>query len=195
MIHVIFDTSGIGQNKNVSEGNYSALKTLVEFQVIQVHIPFIVKKEVETQEFLFYKQQHDKIKSAIKAFDKIIKSNKLNNSISIMKSQLEDLDKEITQDYSRFSNAWINDLNSIIYDITLDQTNKAWESYFSGTAPFTSEKVRADIPDSFICRSIEDIVNSIATDKKFVLIAKDEKVINTFKDNKKSQYLNLLKSS
>jgi hypothetical protein len=54
MIHVAFDTSGIGQNRSINNINYNALKRLVNENLVTIHIPHVVKREIETQQAAFY---------------------------------------------------------------------------------------------------------------------------------------------
>lgn len=177
MIHIAFDTSGIGKNRSLKDANYKALQRLIEAAKITVHIPYVVKRELETQEKDYYIESYKEFKKALRKFNSVQKPQDLYEKINQIKTEIDNLDNIINIDAERFSKSWIEGLNSHITDITPDQAVLAWESYFDGTYPLTSKKDRKDIPDSFICRSIEHIKQQVGS---LVVIAHDGKVYNTF---------------
>lgn len=179
MIHVAIDTSALEDNKSLIDANYKALKRLVDTQEITIHIPYIVKREIETQEKEFYLEKYKQLQTSLRKFDRVQKPAELYQKINQIKAEIDQLETTILEDAERFSKAWVEGLNSQICELNQDQTNNAWEAYFNGTAPLTSKKERQDIPDSFVCRGIEKIQSDV-TD--LVVLAKDNKIYKTFKN-------------
>lgn len=179
MIHIAIDTSAIGKNKSINDAYYKALKRLVDADELTIHIPYIVKKEIESQEKDYYLQEYKQLKKGLRDFNRVQKPPELYEKINKIKNEVEQLDITITLDADRFSNAWVNGLNSKIWEINTSQTIAAWDAYFSGTPPFTLKKVRDDIPDSFICSSIKEIKDSV---DELIVLANDIKIYDTFKD-------------
>lgn len=176
MIHLTFDTSGIGTDRRTSHPNYEALQRLVKYGFLKLHIPYIVKREIETQQ---YKKYNENYKKLISGTDKISSFTKNPSLVNDIQKLLESYKSEFEKDRELYSNEWLTGLNAKIYGIDAKQATAAFEAYFNTTAPFISEKNRQDIPDSFVCRGIEKIKETIP---QLYVIANDKKVINAFKD-------------
>lgn len=183
MIHVAIDTSALEDNKSLNDANYKALKRLVDSKIITIHIPYIVKKEIETQEKELYLETYKQLKTSLRKFDRVRKNKDIDQKINQIKTQFDELESSIFADAENFSKQWAEGLNSQICELNQSQTSDAWDAYFNGAAPLTSKKERQDIPDSFICRGIENIQRDV-TD--LVVLAKDKKIFNTF--NNKPNY-------
>lgn len=179
MIHIALDTSAIGQSKSTNDANYKALQRLVAAKEIAIHIPYIVKKEIESQEKEFYLTRYKALQQSLKEFNSVQKPTELYEKINEMKNDIKQIDNEIISDAERFSNAWVNGLDSNIWELNTTQVLSAWDAYFNGTAPLTSKKNREDIPDSFICSAIKEIKETLTN---LTVLAKDSKIYNTFKD-------------
>lgn len=180
MIHIAIDTSGIEKNRSTDDANYKALKRLVEANEVTIHVPYVVQREIETQEKEFYVERSKAVLSSLKKFKNIKKNPEIQEIFNEIYQQISSLEDAMDADAIKFSESWLQGLNCNIHAITNQQCNLAWEAYFNGTFPLTSPKNRMDIPDSFICRSIEDILDQVTI---LTLIAKDNKIVNTFKDN------------
>lgn len=179
MIHITLDTSAIGKSKSTNDANYKALQRLVAAKEITIHIPYIVKKEIESQEKEFYLTRYKALQQSLKEFNSVQKPTELYEKINGIKNDIKQIDNIILSDAERFSNAWVNGLDSNIWELNATQSLSAWDAYFNGTAPLTSKKNREDIPDSFICSAIEEIKETVTN---LTVLAKDSKVYNTFKD-------------
>ncbi|WP_291374994.1 PIN domain-containing protein [Acinetobacter sp. UBA6720] len=157
MIHVALDTSGIGKNRSQKHASYKALKRLIEANQLTVHAPYVVKRELESQELEYYLKEYRLLKESLKKFMKVPKSQAVQEIINEIQIKIHESDNTINLDAENFSKAWLKGLNSKIQEIDQDQAISALESYFRGTAPLTIAKNRDDIPDSFICRGFEEI--------------------------------------
>lgn len=180
MIHVAMDTSGIGQNRSINHASFKALKRLAEDNEICIHIPYVVKREVETQEYDRYLKEYQSALSAIKKLNNLRKNENIHEISSSLYTKIKSIEEAIKTDAFEQAQSWFKNLNAKIYTIDAKQAEIALEAYFLGTPPLTNAKNREDIPDSFICRGIEKIKENI---DHLYLIVKDKKIIKNF-DNK-----------
>lgn len=179
MIHVALDTSAIDNNKSINDANYKALQRLIHANEITIYIPYIVKKEIESQESEYYLTRYRELKKSLKQFNSVQKPPELYKKFNDIKNEVIQIEGTIELDAERFSNAWVNGLNSKIWPLNTTQSLSAWDAYFNGTAPLTLKKVKDDIPDSFICSAIKEIKETFTN---LTVLAKDSKVYNTFQN-------------
>lgn len=177
MIHIALDTSGIGKNKSQKDASYLALKRLIKADLLAIHAPYVVQRELETQELEYYLKEYHQLKESLRKFLRVPKSPLVHEIINDIQKKIEESEDSINKDASSFSESWLKGLNANIQPIDTNQTISALEAYFKGTSPLTSPKNREDIPDSFICRGIEEIKKKFS---ELVIIASDKKVVNTF---------------
>ncbi len=177
MIHIALDTSGIGKNKSQKDASYLALKRLIKANLLTVHAPYVVQRELETQELEYYLKEYRQLKESLKKFLRVPKSPLVHEIINDIQKKIEESEVNINEDADSFSQSWLRGLNANIQPIDTNQAISALEAYFRGIAPLTSPKNREDIPDSFICRGIEEIKKNFS---ELVIIASDKKVVNTF---------------
>ncbi|MFW6698644.1 PIN domain-containing protein [Acinetobacter pittii] len=180
MIHVALDTSGIGKNRNQKNASYKALKRLVEANQLTIHIPYVVKRELETQELAYYLNEYRAVKDNLRKFLKVPKSKEIHEITLSINEQIENAEQKILEDAQIFSRSWLDGLHSQIQELDVSQTIQALEAYFNGLAPLTTIKNREDIPDSFICRGIERIKSNL---ESLTLIANDKKIIKSFENS------------
>ena len=176
MIHIALDTSGIGKNKSQKDASYLALKRLIKANLLTVHAPYVVQRELETQELEYYLKEYRQLKESLKKFLRVPKSPLVHEIINDIQKKIEESEVNINEDAVSFSQSWLKGLNANIQPIDTNQAISALEAYFRGTAPLTSPKNREDIPDSFICHGIEEIKKNFS---ELVIIASDKKVVNT----------------
>lgn len=179
MIHIAIDTSSIENNKSVNDANYKALQRLVNSNEITIHIPYIVKKEIESQEKEYYLTKYKQLQKSLRQFNRVQKPPEIYKKFNEIKNEVDQIEDTILSDAERFSNSWVNGLNSKIWELNTAQSISAWDAYFNGTAPLTLKKVRDDIPDSFICSAIKEIKDAVTN---LIVLANDIKVYDTFKD-------------
>ncbi|HCK29035.1 hypothetical protein [Acinetobacter ursingii] len=180
MIHIAFDTSGIGKNRNINDVSYKTLQNLYLNKLITIHIPYIVQRELETQEVKFYKDRYNEFNKAFKKYYSLPQDANLKKLFSEFNKSLQQNEEIISDKEAEFfSKKWLVGLGAKIYNIEADEAKEAFEAYFQGIPPLKSIKHRDDIPDSFICRSFEKIKNSV---DHIYLVVNDQKIHNTFKD-------------
>ncbi len=175
MIYVTFDTSAISK-MGTHKADYEAIKRLVDSENIEIHIPYVVKRELETQRILLNKESLNNITKQINNLKKTLMGA---SNISDFMNYFEKSKKEIMQDVEDNVKDFFEGWKAIIHQLDETQSINALEAYFEGKLPLSEPKNREDIPDSFICRSIENLkdVNNIDS---LVVVANDKKVIRNF---------------
>lgn len=177
---VIFDTSAISKIY-ATNAMYKSLCDLVIAKKIEIHIPYVVKREIETQRLIEVENQFNKVFSELKELNKITGKN---NKVSNILASYENIKSEIIRERETDNDLYFFNLTAKIHEIDVEQSKNALEAYFCGNKPLTSPKNREDIPDSFICQSIYSIIEQHSNkNKKIIVIANDKKIINTFKDD------------
>lgn len=177
---VIFDTSAISKIY-ATNAMYKSLCDLAVAQKIEIHIPYVVKREIETQRLGEVENQFNKTLTELKKLNKFCGNH---HKISDFLSNYEIVKDEIIRNRKLDNRLYFYDLKAIIHEIDADQAKNALEAYFCGDKPLTNPKDREDIPDSFICQSIYSICDKYSNqNKKIIVIANDKKVVNTFKDD------------
>lgn len=74
MIHIALDTSGIGKNKSQKDASYLALKRLIKANLLVIHAPYVVQRELETQELEYYLKEYRQLKESLRKFLRVPKS-------------------------------------------------------------------------------------------------------------------------
>ena len=174
---VVLESSAISKvyDKNA---DYLALSRLAGKNVIEVYVPHIVKREIETQRIDDFVTEVNKTLASLKKLKKKVNSQIIENAFSSMNDSKE----QLIEDVKLKTDNYFANLNSKFHKLNEKQALEAFEAYFNGTVPLTAPKNRMDIPDSFVCREIEDIQYN-SNEEKIILIANDSKIVNTFKDN------------
>lgn len=175
MINIAIDTNAISKLK-VSNASYKAIKRLVENEHLIVHIPYVVKREFETQAIHGITAEYNKATASLKTL-----SNKVSRVSKIKKifDELLSINEVITDNVKESTQYFFDGWGSIIHDIDHTQAINSLESYFQGTLPFRNPKDKNDIPDSFVCRGIESLKNNGNIDY-LVVITNDNQVFNNF---------------
>lgn len=177
---VIFDTSAISKIY-ATNAMYGSLCDLAVAKKIEIHIPYVVKREIETQRINEVENQFNKVMTELKKLNKITGKN---HKVSDILTNYENCRSKIIRDLETDNDLYFYALRAIIQEVDADQAKNALEAYFCGNKPLTNPKNREDIPDSFICQSIYSIFENYSDKgKKFIIIASDRKVFNTFKDD------------
>ena len=90
MIHIALDTSGIGKTKSQKEASYLALKRLIKANQLTIHAPYVVKRELETQELEYYLKEYRLLKESLRKFLRVPKSEVVHKIINDIQKQIEE---------------------------------------------------------------------------------------------------------
>lgn len=171
--HVVLDTNIYRKSPKRKDLSFLALERLAKASVVQLHLPYVVEREFQTQQMTQYKKEID---AALGGLESLVKKGldpAQLTSIQGLIATLSDTSPKILTDVERALPSWIASLGGKCHPITEAQAREAMEAYFLGSAPLKAPKIRDDIPDSFIFQVIADLAKSSPA---LVVVAEDEKI-------------------
>ena len=178
MINVVIDTNVYKENRNNTY--FDILSSLGRNGFIQLYIPYIVHREIQTQDRDAISKNIDQVISSLSAFKKRKLSHDLISKLDEVLITIENEKYSLIDNSENEITKWAKSINAILYPLTIDQTNHAMEAYFQGKSPLISPKNRKDIPDSFIVQAINCLNDE---NGKINVISNDKKVIDSFTDS------------
>jgi hypothetical protein len=170
---IVIDTNIYHKDQTRTKLPFQALTRLCKAGVVQLHIPYVVEREFQTQ---LVSGAKEKLESTQKGLDYLIQYESKAERLTSMKSLLEDLiadEAEIIGNVDASFLTWAATVGAVRHAISEANAKAAFEAYFLGTSPLTSPKVRSDIPDSFIFQTIVDLSK---TSTQLFVISSDGKV-------------------
>jgi hypothetical protein len=180
MINLVIDTNIFRKNPKLDNSDFRVVEKLSNADFLRVKVPYIVQREVQTQQREQCKKDLDKSLSGINALLRRPLSFEMLEEITTLKQAVEAKYEETLEEAERFFMDWLESIGGSVIPLCEEQALKAMEAYFRGEAPLTQLKNREDIPDSFIVQAISKLSNESDT---IVVIAEDAKVKNSFSAN------------
>lgn len=171
--HVVLDTNIYRKSPKRKDLAFLALERLAKAGLIQLHLPYVVEREFQTQQVAQYKKEID---AAISGLDSVTKKGLETAQLETVQGILGNLKitaPKIFADVERALPNWVASIGGYRHPITEAQATSAMEAYFQGAAPLKAPKVRDDIPDSFIFQLIVELAK---TSSPLVVVAEDEKI-------------------
>jgi len=159
-LNIILDSNIYWSDRNFRKKDFLLLKGLINHNLIQLHIPSVVKEECLTTNSIEISEDFSKIKSIIKKLkDKGLHKNEIDR-LGFFLEQIEEFVEDVNESANSNWEEFIRNSNSIVHEIKKEHGVKVITDYFSGEAPFKHRKNREDFPDAFIYQSIIDINES-----------------------------------
>ena len=180
MIHIILDTNIYRANPARDSVDFLALSKLAKANELKLYLPYIVEREFQTQQREIYSKDFEKILSGLNGLSRKQLSNIFSSRIVDLEKEMKSIKSDLLSDAESQILVWSNSVNAERIPICLDQVNKAWEAYFTGTAPLKEPKIRDDIPDSFLIQAIIKIIQEHGTTH---IVANDNKIKESFSEN------------
>ncbi|MEO8388620.1 PIN domain-containing protein [Polaromonas sp.] len=155
-IRVILDTNIFSGDRHRTSESFKALTRLSAQGLIQIILPYIVKREWQTQ--LVAQSREDFVNLLNAARDLVARgvpedlAPLLRDLIGQAENRLEDVVAHATVSYQN----WIQQNQVVEQELTLQLGANAMEAYFSGTPPFSAPKIRKHIPDSFLYQALAE---------------------------------------
>lgn len=179
MIHLAIDTQIYRQKPRQDSTEFKALTYLIKRGHIKLHVPYFVENEFGS----FLELEHKKrIEQAIRNIDYITKHDnpgvKTVEAKKLLGHLVDHKDKIIHERRKSFT-TWLNSLNAIFHELTIDETKNAIKSYFYGTTPLKEPKNRKDIPDAFIFQTFLNLQKEYKNN--FYVIVQDGKLYDACK--------------
>ena len=147
-----------------------ALGRLCKAEVIQLFVPHVVLREVQSQQ----SQKAKQLTIALLGSSLGLRSGK--GALSDISAELHAIEELVTSKSDAILHAaesafagWIDENHVIVVKLDVDQAQAALEAYFTGSPPVKSVKNRADIPDAFIFEAVKSLVGDpiwVVTDDK-----------------------------
>lgn len=171
--HVVLDTNIYRKSPKRTDLAFLALERLAKAGLIQLHLPYVVEREFQTQQMTQYKKEID---AALGGLESLVKKGLEASQLASVQGLIATLSgaaPTILTDVEQALPNWIASLGGKRHPITETQARAAMEAYFLGSAPLKAQKIRDDIPDSFIFQVIADLAKS---GPALVVVAEDEKI-------------------
>lgn len=171
--HVVIDTNIYRKSPKRKDLAFLALERLAIAGLVEVHLPYVVEREFQTQQLAQYKKELDATVNGLESLvKKGLKPSELTEIESIL-TKLSGLAPAIMADAEQALPNWLASVGGKRHPITESQAAGAMEAYFLGTAPLKAPKTRDDIPDAFIFQTILELAKS---SRPLVVVAEDEKI-------------------
>lgn len=162
--------------------NFKALEKLAIANSIKLHIPYVVEREFQTQQREIYSKDIEKALSGLNGLSRKQLSKELLEKVESIINELASQKEPILYESEQQIVNWYQSINATYHPLCLEQAVGSLEAYFQGKPPLKAIKVRDDIPDSFVVRAIEKILNE---NGEIHVVAGDKKVQESFCGNDK----------
>jgi len=171
--NLVLDTNIYRKCPSRSDLHFQALERLCKANIVQLHLPYIVEKEFQTQQIDLHKKD---IETAISAISSMLRKNltqEQSTKIEAIKTELNTLKPNILNGVESDFQNWVASVGARRHPITEGLALAAMDSYFSGNPPLKQPKIRDDIPDAFIFQTIQALA---AEDIPLFVIVEDGKI-------------------
>lgn len=171
--HVVLDTNIYRKSPKRKDLAFLALERLAKAGLVQLHLPYVVEREFQTQQVTQYKKEVDASTSGLESLVKKGLAPAQFEIVQELLTKLKATAPTILTDVEQALPNWVTSVGGKRHPITEVQAAAAMEAYFSGTTPLKAPKIRDDIPDSFIFQVIAELAK---TSHPLVVVAEDEKI-------------------
>ena len=173
-IKLILDTNVYSSDKLRLGQGFKTLGGLSKGGHVELLLPYIVKREFETQ----LEASASEIVSGLEKNGVALAngpiSDDLREMLDAFMAKLADQKQEVIESQSAHFSAWLEDHAVTVLALNGKHAIAAMENYFSAGPPFQSAKRRQDIPDAMIYQAL---VNS-AEGGPIVFVCNDQKLAN-----------------
>lgn len=171
---MVLDTNIYRDDPKRQKLPFKAFERLVLAESVTLYVPYVVEREFQTQQ---RKKYDGDLKSTLSGLSALSNFSENTSSETLRKipgwyKELTEASGQILADAENEIIEWFDKVQAIRVPVCGTQAHNALEAYFQGEPPFKEPKVRSDIPDSFIARSVEKInaengeVHFVVNDKK-----------------------------
>lgn len=171
--HIVLDTNIYRKSPSRTDLSFLALNRLCKAGIAQLHLPYIIEREFQTQQ----SQQYGKeLETAVKGLDSVLRkgiSEELAVKVENLRDELKTIGSSILTDVEDALPKWVEANGGVRHPLTQSQAAAAMESYFRGTLPLKAIKIRDDIPDAFIYQTVLSLSVAFIP---LIVIAEDAKI-------------------
>lgn len=173
--NVLIDTNIYRKCPARNDLPFKALEKLCKAGVITLYLPYVVEREVQTQQIEVYKKE---LAGAIGGIDGLLKkvlSPAHKAQALAIKEELCTVQQPILAEVEADLPTWAESIGGKRLPLTEQDALAAMEAYFFGKLPLTQPKDRKDIPDAFIFQNILQLATQAVP---LSVIAEDGKLFN-----------------
>ncbi len=160
-MNIIIDTSILAQDRGFLGSDFLFIKQLSKLGFLKIHIPWVVYKEITSQNI---RESEKALQDARKKILSLGKKGLSEEDYCELKEIADTLEKKkgaLESSIEKNWNDFITESKAILYDINDEDGRLVMSAYFLGDKPFPAPKSRKDIPDAFIYESIKSIKKKI----------------------------------
>ena len=166
---VVLDTNVYTSDKARNRQEFTTLGNLCMTGHVELVLPFIVKREFETQLDVDATELVTKFERASKRLAGGPIPEDIRADLDSVIAKVKTRKDEVVGSYKGSFSAWLQKHAVIELELAETQAMAAMKSYFVGGPPFKSLKNRDDIPDAMIYQSLIDL----ASQEPLVFVSKD----------------------
>jgi hypothetical protein len=180
--NVALDTNIYRNCPKMDNLDFQAIERLSKSGFIQIHAPYVVQREFQTQQSSACKEHINVAKKGLSDLVRKHFSPKLKDEIQNISAKLEKIEQQVLDDAEKHFDEWLKKVGGQLHEITSDDATESLEHYFNGTGPVKEAKLRKDIPDAFIYQTLDNLRKG---DSDLVFICKDAYFRNAVETNLK----------
>lgn len=177
-IKVVLDTNVYSSDKFRLGQGFKTLGVLCKNGHVEVLLPYIVKREFETQ----LQANATEIVAGFEKFGKRLARGPipedLRGELDGLLAKLKARRKEVVGSHGAYFSAWLKEYAVTELTLSGEHAVAAMESYFSAGPPFQSAKRREDIPDAMIYQAVV----SSAGEGPIVFVCNDQKLASAISE-------------
>ena len=154
---MVIDTSVYRTDPKRSKAGFQAITRLAAARRIRIHLPYYVCQEFLTQQVELLSQEFDKAVKSLESVKRITGQKSTVDVINQTLGQIKKLANDATAIASEELDSWIENTQTLTYEVDDSHGKRVTDAYFEGEKPFSRPKKRMDFPDGFIYESVKDI--------------------------------------
>lgn len=178
-INLVLDSSILRQDYEFRTFGSHQLGKLMKSQKVQLYITDIIKREVLTGKLSQKKEVINEVFSKLKKLSREVEEETEKEILHDVEKSMKMLEEKFLMSYQERFERWLILNRVIVLQETEKYTNLVFDSYFSGSVPFSTPKARDDIPDAFIYYSVLDLSKTL---NKVFFCTNDTQLANFFKN-------------
>ena len=161
-MNIVIDTNIFRKDRSFQKSDMLFLIKLSTLNLIDIHLPWVVKEESLSQNVNDITSDLNKVKSMISSIKKKGINYEDFNEIDKISSLIDSLNKRVDKSVNQNWDNFLSTTNATVHEILESHGKSVMSSYFKGDPPYSSIKNRNDIPDAFIYMSIKSLSSEIS---------------------------------
>lgn len=186
-LRLILDTNIFSRDRARRTQEFRTLYRLCTRGQVALIVPYIVKREFETQLDAFAAEVVKQFESSSKKIHGGPIPGDIRDSLGALLALLDGRRGEILGSYTASFNSWLLECQATVLQMDAAQAQATMEGYFAGTKPFKAIKSREDIPDGLIYQAVVEAARAdpivfVSSDKAISEAAADLDRVTHYRD-------------